>query len=376
MEGRGTMFHFKRIGTVTVGVSLLLIGLALLIRNWLDFSFLLFLSYLWPIVLIILGIEYMIKRRNDEENGERRPFDGTAIVILFIILLISGGLFSLKDGDWKDALINISWNTTVEFEETYDGSDVQFISFALTNGDIEVVGEDTTEIRISGVIKSRVKNEKKVLDIYEKERKVIEGKNSFKYSVKPSPTFFSKDKHFIVDLKIVIPSNVKLELTNTNGTLIGTNIDGDVTLKTTNGTINGKLIDGNVEAESTNGTIKLKDVTGEASARTTNGNVKVENVANHLIIKTTNGSITASSYVVGGDWEMTTTNGKVKMTIPSSASVEIEGETTNGSVKGNFNWERRYDGHRKNRQGSTILNEGKYQIDARSTNGSIEINHE
>lgn len=371
------MLRFKKIGTVTVGVSFLIIGVAIFMQNWISFSFIQFLSYLWPLLLIMLGLEYIYKRRKNDEE-EPRPFDGFAITILFLVLLISGGLFSLNTSDWTDpfAVFGDNWRSTVELEETYDVNNVQSITFSFTNANIEIIGEETNDIQISGVIKSLETDEEKVLEIYEKERKIKKNENSFEYIVTPPGSIFSMKKNFSLDITLKVPSHVKLDLKSTNGELVGKNIHGDVVLKTTNGQIHASSMKGNIEAKSTNGAITVKDVGGAATVKTTNGNITVENVKNKLLIKTTNGGITVKSNEVNGDWQASTTNGRVTMTLPQTASVKIDAKTTNGSVKGNFDWERRYEGSRKNRQGSAIMNEGEFQVMAESTNGSIVINHE
>ena len=86
-----------------------------------------------------------------------------------------------------------------------------------------------------------------------------------------------------------------------------------------------------------NGDVTAEDLESEASLATVNGDIDVETggVAEGT---TVNGSITAR--LGRADWDrslkFTTVNGGIRVSLPSSASTEVEATTVNGSVESDF----------------------------------------
>lgn len=74
----------RRVGTVTLGVGLILTGIfsiLSLFTNWMDIVFILKLS---PILLIMLGTEMLVYTVANKE--ERIKYDGLAVFISFILI--------------------------------------------------------------------------------------------------------------------------------------------------------------------------------------------------------------------------------------------------------------------------------------------------
>ncbi|UCZ53661.1 hypothetical protein LGQ02_02350 [Bacillus shivajii] len=96
-----------------------------------------------------------------------------------------------------------------------------------------------------------------------------------------------------------------------------------------------------------------------------------------LFVRGTNGAIDITSSYVGGEWEVRTTNGRIRVNLPRQIDAVIDAETNNGKVSGNIPWVREYEGRiiKENSQGSSTLGDGVHYIKLRGSNGSIQVNH-
>lgn len=90
----------------------------------------------------------------------------------------------------------------------------------------------------------------------------------------------------------------------------------------------------NVNVSNTNGGIVLSDVTGSHELDTTNGKIEVSRCAGSLDASTTNGSIHAELLRVnkGQPLRFETTNGRIEVAVPANAAADIDAATTNGSI--------------------------------------------
>ncbi|MFA9556625.1 DUF4097 family beta strand repeat-containing protein [Evansella sp. AB-rgal1] len=363
----------EKIGRWTAGIFFILIGVLFIFQSWLNISILSMLSFLWPIILFSLGVEFIYQYRI-KEVGESLKFDRLAMTLLVSIVLISSALHSFQNSGLANAIPFFGENTSMEVNEIYSAKNIDSFSFETVNGAIELEGTDTDEIQIIGTVKSRHRNEKELKKAFESALEVKDSQHEFQYNLKGNSSFFSKTNNFTVDLKIFVPKeldNVKMRVTN--GALQTTSVDGNVELTSVNGKISMDQISGNVHARTTNGAINLTDIGGSGEITTTNGKMKLKNMKSDLMVKGTNGAIEINSEVAG-NWDIRTTNGRISIDIPTNSDAAIQGKTTNGSVDGNVQWVRSGDGARRNKEGTAMLNTGSFTIDVNNTNGSIHVN--
>ncbi|ADU28607.1 DUF4097 family beta strand repeat-containing protein [Evansella cellulosilytica] len=366
-----------KVGKVTLGFFLIFIGVVWIVQQLIGASLLKYvMTYGWFIILIILVLEYANKYFNRVEE-KKISFDGFSVSVLFIFMLISGGIFSVQKTGVVDVFFFLGPENSIEIEEEYEVDDLNLFLMEYVNGSIEVVGEDTSTVHIEGKVTSRHYDESGIAENFEKARKVEEGEGSFEYVVKESSSIFSSNRnHLTIEFVITVPKEALLEIEAVNGSLTASHIENGVSLKTTNGDIEINDVVGHATVRSTNGSLSLASIIGEIEAVTTNGKISVKNVDGKVLARGTNGAIDIESHQVGGDWEIKTTNGKISIDIPKEANVYIEGETSNGSVDGNLEWERKYAGELvlTRRQGSSTLGDGTYSIIVNGTNGGIEVN--
>jgi hypothetical protein len=126
-----------------------------------------------------------------------------------------------------------------------------------------------------------------------------------------------------------------------------------------------------VVASTANGEVAIKGIRGRVQADSVNGALHIEDVEGEIDAETTNGSIEASYRAVGaGRHRFETTNGAVRLYLPSDAGGSIDAETTNGAIDVNFplNLTRT---SRRHIRGSFGSGSSSFQIS--TVNGSVTV---
>ena len=202
------------------------------------------------------------------------------------------------------------------------------LSVENVNGAISVESWNQPMVRIVATKKARNRERLERLEI------AIEGGGS---SVRVETRYDGSTRNIkgSVSYRITVPAEVQLRATTVNGSL---NVDG---------------VEGSVEAQSVNGSIKVDDLIGRASAETTNGSIEVR-------------------YRMAADdsHEFSSTNGTVRLYLPSDAGGELSARTSNGRVSVDFPTSERTS-NRRRFEGSFGNGSGLYRI--RTVNGSVRI---
>jgi len=141
---------------------------------------------------------------------------------------------------------------------------------------------------------------------------------------------------FEVRYHVRAPKNAVINVTNTNGQVALTALDGKVREHTTNGGVNGKELTGGVDARSTNGglTIDMASVGLDSiSLRTTNGGVTLmlpDSAKATLSASCTNGGINVSALdkLEVSDQSRRRVEGRL-----NGGGTSIELQTTNGGIR-------------------------------------------
>jgi DUF4097 and DUF4098 domain-containing protein YvlB len=128
-----------------------------------------------------------------------------------------------------------------------------------------------------------------------------------------------------------------------------------------------------LDISSTNGRLEILDCNGRLRLETTNGKILADDVSGSVRCKTTNGSIKVTMMDVEEDDEMsfTSTNGSIKLYLPSQIDAEIRARTTNGSISCDLPITEEYSRSRKRLEAT--INDGGMMIYLKTTNGSIRI---
>ncbi|MFQ5570413.1 MAG: DUF4097 domain-containing protein [Rhodothermales bacterium] len=147
----------------------------------------------------------------------------------------------------------------------------------------------------------------------------------------------SHGRNYVVEYTITLPSDLMVDVSQINGTIIIEDLQQDVV------------------AHSVNGTVRLDDIVGSANISVVNGNV--------------DGDIALPA---DGLIELKATNGNIKLAIPTSTSATFSASVTNGDIDTtNLTFQNPVS---SNRSLSGRLGGGNSTIDLRTVNGNIRVN--
>ena len=136
----------------------------------------------------------------------------------------------------------------------------------------------------------------------------------------------------------------------------------DVNVKTSNGTITVVDVEGALGLETSNGTIEITAAAGpsQVTARTSNGRIILE----------------GGSKVTGGTYDLRTSNGAIRITLPEDLGVEVDLSTSNGTITlGSGQWMLE-GGQISSRAAKATRGDGALKIRAVTSNGNIVITNE
>jgi hypothetical protein len=232
---------------------------------------------------------------------------------------------------------HLTGRATDEWTRTYPlttGGELRIVN---TNGkiDIEGIGGSTVEVRAERIARGTTDEAAREL----LPRIVI------KEDAKPDRVSLETERMsgimlgaaFEVRYHVRAPKHAVINVTNTNGQVALTALDGKVRAHTTNGGVNGKGLSGGVDARSTNG------------------------------------GVTIDMASVGPDAiSLRTTNGGVTLTLPESAKADLSASCTNGGINVSA-LEKLEVSDQSRRRLEGRLNGGGTAIELRTTNGGIRV---
>jgi DUF4097 and DUF4098 domain-containing protein YvlB len=137
-------------------------------------------------------------------------------------------------------------------------------------------------------------------------------------------------------LRVAVPRNANVNATSGDGSIRAEAIEGRIVLHTNDGSVSGNRLGGDIQIRSGDGSIRLENITGKLDLETTDGSIGLDARPTVLRARTGDGSIRANiepDTVMGDNWELTTSDGSVTVTLPGLFSAEIDAETSDGSVR-------------------------------------------
>ena len=189
-------------------------------------------------------------------------------------------------------------------------------------------------------------------------------------------------------LRVAVPRSSNITATSGDGSIRAEAVDGKLLLTTSDGSVVGSRLGGDIQIRSGDGSIRLDNVTGKLDLETTDGSIGVDARPTVLKARTGDGSIRAtieSDTVMDDNWDLSTSDGTVVLTLPESFNGELDAETSDGVVRSSHpliedsNAERRAgeenraDRRERRRTLRSKIGEGGKLLRIRTGDGSIRI---
>ena len=188
-------------------------------------------------------------------------------------------------------------------------------------------------------------------------------------------------------LRVAVPKNANINAVSGDGSIKAEAIEGKIVLRTSDGSITGTRLGGDIQVRSGDGSIRIDNTTGKLDLETDDGSVGVEARPSVLHLRTGDGSVRVTldaDTVMTDNWDITTTDGSVVVTLPGLFNAELDAETSDGAVRTNHplldgDRDDRRDGEgsddRRERRRTlrSKIGEGGKILKIRSGDGSIRI---
>jgi len=137
-------------------------------------------------------------------------------------------------------------------------------------------------------------------------------------------------------LRVVVPRASNVVAHSGDGSIRAEALDGKIVLNTADGSVTATRLSGEIQVRSGDGAIRLDKVTGKLDLETDDGSIGFEGQPSVLRLKTGDGSVRAQiepDTVMTDNWDVTTGDGSVTLTLPSAFNAELDAETSDGAVR-------------------------------------------
>lgn len=173
---------------------------------------------------------------------------------------------------------------------------------------------------------------------------------------------------------VTVPKATDLVARTGDGAITVSDVHGRLELRSGDGSIKGTGLDGEVAANTGDGSITLQGVKGAVDVNTGDGSVHIAGAPTSLKAHTGDGSVTLdidAGANLTKDWEITTGDGGVKISLPATINADLDASTGDGGISASdFGLET----SRDNRdQLSGRLGSGGPKLKVRTGDGSITV---
>lgn len=381
--------RFFRTGRFTAAALMLAVGIILWRDELTGRDDMLLLLKWWPLVFVFWGIEHilvLLRNHGKKFRSGRRPRVDVRGLLLSMFLAFS--VFVVTEQDHYMHLWNrVSLDLTAAgaqygAEEGYRvekpqldipiGLDTERIVINGMNGDIEVRKAEIENVIVRPTVwvdQLGTEDARKIAAATSVEAN--EGK-TLGLSVKDKAYGETGRRHPRVNLTVILPENrfLDLDISTSNGKITLTGVQalkqvklqtgngdlrlwdviGDVSAKTLNGdaelyrifgdaqidtqggNVKGRGITGKAALSTLVGDISLTEAQGEIQVNTKNGNIRVDGAPSELQAESLNGKIHVSSTVVGGNWEVYSAVGELRVELPEIGDYTLEGSSGYGDI--------------------------------------------
>jgi DUF4097 and DUF4098 domain-containing protein YvlB len=177
-----------------------------------------------------------------------------------------------------------------------------------------------------------------------------------------------------VSFVVHVPKQSNLSAKSGDGSIQASGVTGTVDLASGDGSIRAVDLTGQVGLHTGDGSVSAQNVSGALTIATGDGSVTVEGAPHSLKAHTGDGSIhvaVASTTSPAEDWEITTGDGSVSVTLPQGFNALLDAHTGDGTVNADDFGLKAHGDDKNDLQGT--LGSGGKTLRIRSGDGSISI---
>jgi DUF4097 and DUF4098 domain-containing protein YvlB len=175
-----------------------------------------------------------------------------------------------------------------------------------------------------------------------------------------------------VDAVVKVPPGSVLDLKTSNGSVKLTGGTGKVAVQTSNGSVHVVGATGELRLVSSNGPIAVTGARGKVDAKTSNGSIDLDVDRGVVMAHTSNGQVRVRGTLADGAHSVTTSNGRIAITLPTDARFKFDASTVNGGIANDFSPAPKSKPAGTSQRG-TVGDNPAVSLTLRTTNGGIQI---
>lgn len=358
----------KKVGINTLAIVLIIIGVLFLLDNFYTFDIWRIVSIIWPLIIIIFGLELIITKTilSKKEEETRMAISGGSVILLIILvitLIIFSGIAKIDSDFFKginlgDSIFN-NYKYTSRFEKDYTikKSDMEEIDLKNDFGNIQVKAKDVDDIIIKAKITVR-NNDKDYAKEIVKNLITIE-ENNYNLKIKSNSRDFLNNQSIIknvtTDFEVIVPKDMKtkingefgnieilnlysgVKIDNKHGNVYVENIKGDVSVENSFGDIDIRDIVGSIDLINKHGYISSNKISGDVKIENSFGNIDVYDVYNEINIENKSGNINLETdKIIKDNVYIKNKLGNIKLDILENQKGKFIVNTKLGSIDNNL----------------------------------------
>jgi len=360
-------------GPLTLALGLVALGTGMLVYNFSGISSPQNLWKFWPLLLIGLGFEFLMRRLLHRE--EEVVFHIPSCLLIGVLILAGLTVTAFSETNINRILEGTVFRNSLSYTRQWQSEPVSLtegsqLRVENKNGALQIRPSEDDNLYVLAEITASGHSEDVVKINAENSDVVIEKGNVTRIFTRFKG---ASDGHNIsVNLTVEIPAGLSTEVDYSNGRIEVSDLTGSLNVRTDNGEVNVHGLNGRLEVNTENGRITVSKVTGSVAANTRNGQIRVENPGGDVQARTQNGDIELLSISpLAKTYSLSSSHGSLDFRLPGDSDLTIEARSRNGSISGmNQNFD---SGPAQLNSDLLKLGGGKGSARLSTENGSIQV---
>lgn len=209
--------RIKRVGTISMGIVLIAFGVILFLSQINKFSALNVVLKIWPVILILMGLEILWYRYLSKDEGLVIKYDLFSIFIIFVILFMNIGIFAISESGlihkFQSMVISSNYDMDKIVNEYIIDESINKIIIDDANN---LVIRSTKDNKITGVSKLNVyaTSKEEANELASKDNIRYEKSGNTLYVYFPNNINNSYSYSNTRSLELFLPENVEVEVMN------------------------------------------------------------------------------------------------------------------------------------------------------------------
>ncbi len=383
----------KKIGSLTLAITLIAIGVIYLINIYTPLDIFETLRIMFASSIILLGVEFIFYEwfYKKTEKALEVKISGWSIILL---LIIYGSSFSITgftyfvDGNyenqWFERVFDIK--NVYEFTEHYteDANNLQKLVIDNSQGDIDIQTIEAEDILIEAVIKVRTfEDESYASDIANQIIKLSRGSGEHLNISANYRGLNTVELSTSVQLIIKMPKHLEVELNNKYGDIHARNIDKYIAINNRHGNTKVEHVGSECSIENTYGDVEVIDVKGSTVITNKHGKIEAKDIKSDLELKNEY-ELTSFDNIAGtvtvNQMHGTIEGSEVKKDLTISAEysgIQVDGVNGKTDIKNSYEVIRvkniQSNIKLRSRHGDLFIEDSQGDIDIVSEHGNIEL---